>query len=378
MSRTRVCVVGSGTMFVSGISHYTYFLATHLNRKFDVSAILMRRLIPRALYPGRKRVGSQLMSRSVEDELPTFNGIDWTLIPSLFKATRFFRRSRPEVLILQWWSASTLPAYLVLSALARRHHIPVVIELHEEVDTGEANIPLIGPLIKKGGRLLMSRGSAFVVHSNADFDRMTKSMGIPPERTHVVLLGPFALAGASEQRPVVDRTVTLLFFGTIRPYKGLEFLIEAFDQLPRDTITWRLLVVGETWEGWTKPLQLIASSPFADDIELVNHYVSDDEIPEYFSKADIVVLPYLRSSASGPLHIAMAAGLPLVVSDLDTLQEAAAGYEGAHFSRVGDADHIASSILQAHALVGERFNDPRSWEHTVDSFATIIGTLCQE
>ena len=138
MSRTRVCVVGSGTMFVSGISHYTYFLATHLNRKFDVSAILMRRLIPRALYPGRKRVGSQLMSRSVEDELPTFNGIDWTLIPSLFKATRFFRRSRPEVLILQWWSASTLPAYLVLSALARRHHIPVVIELHEEVDTGEA------------------------------------------------------------------------------------------------------------------------------------------------------------------------------------------------------------------------------------------------
>ena len=61
-SGLKVCVVGSGTRFVSGISYYTYFLACALKQRYDVVAILMRHLIPRRWYPGRQRVGHSVMA----------------------------------------------------------------------------------------------------------------------------------------------------------------------------------------------------------------------------------------------------------------------------------------------------------------------------
>src|SRR5215469_1721108 len=61
-SGLKVCVVGSGTRFVSGISYYTYFLAYALKQRYDVVSILMRNLIPRRCYPGRQRVGHNVMA----------------------------------------------------------------------------------------------------------------------------------------------------------------------------------------------------------------------------------------------------------------------------------------------------------------------------
>jgi glycosyltransferase involved in cell wall biosynthesis len=111
--------------------------------------------------------------------------------------------------------------------------------------------------------------------------------------------------------------VTVLFFGLIRPYKGLEHLIRAFDQLRRDlALPWRLLVIGRHGKDGRFPLELIKSSPYRNDIELVNRYVTDQEAAGYFRRADVVALPYLRSSASGTLAIAQAYGLPVVMTDV--------------------------------------------------------------
>ena len=90
-------------------------------------------------------------------------------------------------------------------------------------------------------------------------------------------------------------------------------------------------MVGETWEGWTLPAELIAASPAADRITLVNRYVTDAEVDRFFAEADVVVLPYRRSSASGPLHIAMSHGLPVVVTAVGGLVEAAEHYSGTVF-----------------------------------------------
>ena len=112
--RLRVCVVGSGMHFISGPSYYTYFLSQAFAETSDVSVILMRALVPRFLYPGRGRVGAPISGLSTSAFAPTFDGVDWTLIPSLPRAARFFKERRPDVLVLEWWSASCLPAYLVL------------------------------------------------------------------------------------------------------------------------------------------------------------------------------------------------------------------------------------------------------------------------
>jgi len=381
-SGLKVCVVGSGTRFVSGISYYTYFLACALKQRYDVVSILMRHLIPRRWYPGRQRVGHSLMAYDLAAEVPTFDGVDWWGWPSVPRAVSFLRSQRPHVLILQWWSSSVLPWYLLLARQAIRGGGVVIVELHEDLDTGEARVPLVGWLARRGLKALCRRASMLVVHSTWDRDRMSASLGIDPVKFRVIPHGPYPISDAAlgeatgppSARSLRERSeLTVLFFGTIRPYKGLEHLIGAFEQVRRDfALPWKLVVVGETWEGWTLPLELIERSPYRDDIELVNRYVTDQEAASYFQRADVVALPYLRSSASGPLAIAQAYGLPVAVTAVGGLVEAVADYTGAVLVRPGSSDDLARGLLSAADLRGRRHSAPVTWQTVAQSYADIF------
>ncbi len=374
--RLRICVVGSGTAFVSGISYYTYFLSQALTAHANVSVILMRRLIPRRFYPGRSRVGADIMSMHTSDFAPTFDGVDWWGFPSIIAARRFLRAQKPDWIIFQWWSGAVLPWYLLLLPEARRCGARIALELHEDQDTGEARIPLVGRLVRRGVRKLVANASTFVVHSEWDRERMATSLGLPLSQVHVVHHGPYTQAATTSTSPdaaTAGGLRTVLFFGTIRPYKGLEFLVRAFEQLPREGgEQWRLLVVGETWEGWRLPLDLIGQSRFRDDIEVINRYVTDEEVPEIFSRASIVALPYLRSSASGPLAMCMSAGLPVVVSAVGGLTEVASRYDGAVLVEPADVDELALGITRASAFIGHTFEDRQSWSDIGLAYSAIL------
>jgi len=384
-SEFKVCVVGSGTRFVSGISYYTYFLACALKQRYAVVSILMRHLIPRRWYPGRQRVGHDLMTYDLATEVPTFDGVDWWGWPSVPRAVSFLRAQRPDVLILQWWSASVLPWYLLLTRQAVRRAGVVIVELHEDLDTGEARLPLVGWFARRGLKALCRGAAMLVVHSAWDRDRMSASLGISPAQFRVIPHGPYPIsgtvpgeaAGPPRAQSLRERSeLTVLFFGTIRPYKGLEHLIRAFEKLRRElSLPWKLVVVGETWEGWTLPLELIESSPYRDDIELVNRYVTDQEAAGYFQRADVVALPYLRSSASGPLAIAQACGLPVVVTAVGGLVEAAADYTGAVLVRPDSPDDLARGLLAAADLRGRTHAAPVTWQAVAQSYADIFAAV---
>jgi glycosyltransferase involved in cell wall biosynthesis len=384
-SELKVCVVGSGTRFVSGISYYTYFLGCALKQRYDVVAILMRHLIPSRWYPGRQRVGHSVMAYDLAAEVPTFDGVDWWGWPSVPRAVSFLRSQRPDVLILQWWSASVLPWYLLLARQVIRRGGVVVVELHEDQDTGEARVPLVGWLARRGLKTLCGWAAMLVVHSTWDRDRMSASLGVSPGRFRVIPHGPYPISGgapeeATEQpraRPGREPPeLTVLFFGTIRPYKGLEHLIRAFEQVKKDlAVPWKLVVVGETWEGWTLPLELIGSSPYRDDIELVNRYVTDQEAAGYFQRADVVALPYLRSSASGPLAIAQACGLPVVVTAVGGLVEAVADYTGAVLVQPDSPEDLARGLLAAADLRGRTHSAPITWQAVAQSYADIFAAI---
>jgi glycosyltransferase involved in cell wall biosynthesis len=187
------------------------------------------------------------------------------------------------------------------------------------------------------------------------------------------------MRGASESAHAAKGTITILFFGTIRPYKGLEDLVDAFDLLPRDEgFAWRLLVVGETWEGWTLPLERISASPHREEIEVVNRYVTDEEVREFFAASDLVALPYLRSSASGPLHLTMTTGLPVVVTRVGGLESAAKGYSGAVLVNAADPKDLRRGILEAVDLVGRRHEDPYSWDAIRSLYAAVFDSVSSQ
>lgn len=368
-------MVGSGWRFTSGISYYTCRLTNALAAVTPTRALLMRGLVPAALYPGRSRVGVPVNDLHYDEQVPVLDGVDWYWGRSMSAARRFIEADAPDVLVLQWWTGAVLHSYLRLAVLARRRGARVVMEWHEVQDTGEARIPGVVRYVRAAMRVLLRRVDAHVVHSDYDLALLQQAYGIRRATVRVVPHGPYdhvtAPAKTLERAP--DSPFELLYFGIIRPYKGVEDLVEAFGRLPEEVGSrMRLTIVGETWEGWTAPLDAVAASPVRDRIRVVNHYVTDAEVHRHFAEADAVVLPYRRSSSSGPLHIAMSTGLPLIVTSVGGLVEAAGSYQGASFVPPQDPDALTVALIALAARRGQRFPDPHSWAASVEAYRSVL------
>ena len=113
--RRRIWVVGPGFLFLGGLSVYTCRLANALAADHEVAVLLLRRLIPTRLYPGGKRTGQQLTSLAYRDDVRVAGEIDWYWGAQVRRAAALLRRERPDVLVLQWWTAATLHTYLALA-----------------------------------------------------------------------------------------------------------------------------------------------------------------------------------------------------------------------------------------------------------------------
>jgi glycosyltransferase involved in cell wall biosynthesis len=311
--------------------------------------------------------------------MPLFNGIDWWWGLSILRAISFLRARRAQVLVMQWWTAATLHTYLVLAMAARLFGARVVIEIHELQDPGEARFELARLYGDWGLRALLRLCYGCVVHSKEDWKSLEQSYLPPNVRIAIAAHGPYdqfrvaqvgatadtAMIAAVQQAPRPSVT-NLLFFGLIRPYKGLTDLLTVFSSLTAEAASrfW-LTVVGETWDGCHEPAKLIETSPHRDRITFLNQYVPDEVVAAAFGHADVVVLPYRRSSSSGILHLAMSYGLPIVVTSVGGLPEAASDYEGAIFVPPGNLAMLKAGIEKAVLLTGRRFEDPRDWGETV-------------
>jgi glycosyltransferase involved in cell wall biosynthesis len=277
-----------------------------------------------------------------------------------------------------------LHTYLAIALLARFLGASVVVEVHEVLGGGEERFPLARTWVSVLRRPFFKLASAFVIHSEADRGPLEKRVRLGARPCIVIPLGPhdhhatnrpsFGSA-PNARRTAPPDALNLLFFGLIRPYKGLEDLVQAFGLFDDQEVKgYWLTVVGETWEGWDLPIRLIQSSRHRDRITLVNRFVDDDEVIAHFAAADAVVLPYHRSSASSPAHVAMSNGLPLVITAVGGLPAAVADYEGAILVPPHDPAALRDAIRRLPELRGRRYRDPHSWERTV----TLYGQLMEQ
>jgi glycosyltransferase involved in cell wall biosynthesis len=376
-----VLVVGAGTRFLSAMSYYSIRLTNALAGRFPVAVIPMRQLIPTFLYPGRSRVGHTSTRLEYDPAVKVLQGIDWFWVPNLFRDLNSVRRWRPDFVIFEWWTGTVLHTYLAIALVARLVGASVIVEFHEVLDSGEDRIPIARAWVRTLGRPFFGLASAFVIHSDADRGPLEKRYRLGTRPCVVIPHGPLdhhaskQLSGRSRLvcRDAPPDALNLLFFGIIRPYKGLEDLVEAFEILDDEEVKrYWLTVVGETWEGWDLPIKMIQSSRHRARITLVNRFVSDDEVIAHFAGADAVVLPYHRSSASSPAHVAMSNGLPLVITAVGGLPAAVADYEGAILVPPHDPALLRDAIRRLPDLCGRRYRDPHSWNRTVTRYGELM------
>ncbi len=186
----------------------------------------------------------------------------------------------------------------------------------------------------------------------------------------------YSSGGGVRWRDAPEGCCNLLYLGVIRPYKGLEELIAAFDAIPADRIDrYWLTILGETWQGYRTPADLIARSPYRHRVTFVNRYLGDDELDGFVQGADLMVLPYRRSTASGPLSIAMHGGLPVVVTAVGGLPEAVDGYGGAVLVSEATPQALRQAIEEASGLRGRRHQSPHTWDLTVDLYGRLFDRL---
>ena len=177
--------------------------------------------------------------------------------------------------------------------------------------------------LDRGLRRTFDRMDAIVALSEFGRDRLV-SAGVDAARVHVIPHGAFDyLTRQPDEEPLPDEFDSvegpvILFFGLIRPYKGVDVLLEAFESLAGA----ELWIVGRPLGVPLDELRRLAErAPGA--VRFVPRFVSDRELPAYFRRADVVVLPHRDAEQSGVLYAALAFGKPILMSDVGGFAEVA-------------------------------------------------------
>jgi len=328
-------VVGPAYPFRGGISHYTTLLCRHLQERHAVRLISFKRQYPAWLFPGKTQLDPSRVKMMINGErvLDPLDPMTW------FRAVKAVRTFAPDLVIFQWWNPFFAVPYFFISSRSR-HRIPgkIWFECHNVIP--HETSPLDSFLI----RMAFSAVDRFIVHSEADKARLLKIkpggyvVKIPFPTWDVFLGGdgptdrPCKIVGVRADGPVAPPPDLckkphptgckhLLFFGNVRPYKGLAYLLEALSSILKE-IPVHLWVVGEFYEGEVAYRKQISDLGIADHVCLINRYIPNEEVGDYFKLADLVVLPYVSASQSAVVQVAYSFDKPVVVTAVGGLPEA--------------------------------------------------------
>jgi glycosyltransferase involved in cell wall biosynthesis len=153
------------------------------------------------------------------------------------------------------------------------------------------------------------------------------------------------MEGYTAKRSLGLDGATILFFGFVRKYKGLEYLIRAMPEVLR-SIQVKLLVVGEFWEDKGPYLKAIEELGLQGNIEVVDRYVPNEEVGLYFSAADVVVLPYVDATQSAIVSLAYAFDKPVITTHVGGLPEVVNDGETGFIVPPGDSEALAAAIVR--------------------------------
>jgi glycosyltransferase involved in cell wall biosynthesis len=203
-------------------------------------------------------------------------------------------------------------------------------------------------------RGLFGRMDAVVAHSEHGAARLRDELGLDPARVRVIPHGAFDhLTRLSGEKPLPVELEgaegpVILFFGLLRPYKGLDTLLRAFRELEGA----ELWIVGNPRMDLEPLHRLAAETP--GRVRFVSRFVEDAEVPPIFRRADLVVLPYRDAEQSGVLYTGLAFGKPLVLSAVGGFPEVAAT-GAARLVPAEDPDALADALseLVANPLARE-------------------------
>lgn len=315
MAALKIALVGPVYPYRGGIALYTALFAQQLSQQHSVRVYSFRQQYPSWLFPGRSQHDPGPPPRAMLDA--HYWLIPWWP-PTWVQVQRDWESWWPDVAVIQWWVPFMAAMTASLVHTARQLHVRVVILCHNVVPHERAgwNKPLI--------RWALRNCDQLVLHSARD--QVNAQSLLPDMPTRVVPLPSYgALHSTAPTREQAQTTLGLvvgrvvLFFGFVRPYKGLMDLLNALPAIDNDI---RLLVVGEIW-GDAEPYHAcVTALNLQQRVQFVDRYVTNEEAALYFAAADLAVLPYRSATGSAVLQLAFGLGVPVVATRTGGMDEA--------------------------------------------------------
>lgn len=308
----RVAVVGPAHPFKGGAAHHTTELAHRMAAAgHEVAIESWSAQYPKLLYPGQLTV--------TEPELPLFHPtrrrLSWRRPDGWLREGRRIGRWA-DCTVLQYHSTVQVPPYLgILRGLrgtgTRTAVIANNVLPHEHRRLDERLV-----------RALLGRVDLVLVHGEREADSARALTAAPvrvvPLPPHLPASGSQEAASPGAAEPAGGPHHRLLFFGLVRPYKGLDVLLRG---LAAASVAPRLTVAGEFWGGTAETEKLIASLGLTDRVTLRPGYVDGNDIPGLFASVDALVLPYRTATGSQNTLLAFAHGVPVIVTRAGALAD---------------------------------------------------------
>jgi glycosyltransferase involved in cell wall biosynthesis len=336
----KIVIVGPFYPLRGGIAHFgasfAHWLGVRGHRVFPIS---FSRLYPKFLFPGKSQEESG-------QALPSYAVVATPLIDSLhplswFRAAEHIRHLQPDVVIFTHWLTFFVPCYATLmTLLKRRAHAKLIVLLHNfkphEARPGDAF--LLWLLTRQPDGYLMLSESV-----KADL------LAVQPKAVCQISPHPlYDIFGNAIDKHEARRALGLsmsqkviLFFGYIRPYKGLDLLLDAMPALIKLFPELKLIVAGEFYSDEQAYREKIKSLGIEAHLLLETSYIPSEKVAQYFCAADCAVLPYRSATQSGVVPIAYHFELPVIVTMLAGLRKSCV---------MGKLDLLLRPIVWMHSL----------------------------
>jgi glycosyltransferase involved in cell wall biosynthesis len=307
----KICLIAPVPPFRGGIAKYCYSLAQELEKRHELLLLSYKRQYPEVLYGRKSQLDPACDVERLKHEFGQLSyDIDSASIRSWLAASGKIAAFEPDLVILPWWVTYWAPMYTYLLFSLKKRGIRITflcINIFEHEDNA---------IKKMVTRFVLRKVASMIVHSEQE---KQAALEINPKAIVQKHLLPLFSYDALSANKLAAGGLRLLFFGFVRPYKGLDTLIRALALLGDYDIT--LTIAGEFWGGKTELLKQIDDLGITRKVEIVDRYIPEDEMGRYFDSADVVVLPYKQAVTSGVIATAYGFRRPVLATNVGGFSE---------------------------------------------------------
>lgn len=339
MRKKKIILIGPVYPYKGGISHYTGLMYRELIKQYDVEMLSYQVQYPGFLFHKEQKdyANDSFKIENTNYMLHTCNPL------SILQTARYIRKQKADMVLIQWWHPYFAPCYWLLGLLMGRQNLVFVchnILPHERF-----------PFDKWLTRMAMGRGKHYIVHAEEEAEALKKIIRRPdytvtPHPTYNVFqFENMSKRQARERLGIAENTKILLFFGYVRKYKGLGYLLKAMPMILQKEENIQLWIVGEFGKNQEEYSSLIEELGIQKWVKTVASYIPDREVEKYFAASDLVVLPYISATQSGIVQIAYGFEKPVVVTRVGGLPDVVENHVTGYVVEPENAQELARAVI---------------------------------